>query len=295
MDDQITAKILVDRTHDIVSVPRIYQRLRAIVDDVRASNRDVGQLISEDTGLSARLLRIANSSFYGAPSKVDTITRAVTVIGTRQVSDIVLATTVLDMFEGIPSEQENMDFFWQHSIRCSVIARILATYRRESNVERFFVDGLLHDIGRLVMLMQLGKDYWDIVKFARESRLPYDVAERKVLGFDHCEVGGMLLKKWELPQHMVDAARYHRQPKKNGYACIDASVMHVADVLANVCMVADGYDTVIPEIDEKAWSALTLPVSILSPATTQMKRQYDDAMALIFPDKIGQSYAYADS
>lgn len=295
MDDQITAKTLVDRTHDIVSVPYIYQRLREIVDDVRTSNRDVGQLISEDTGLSARLLRIANSSFYGSPSKVDTITRAVTVIGTRQVSDIVLATTVLDMFDGIPWEHENMSSFWQHSIRCSVIARIFATYRREPNVERFFVDGLLHDIGRLVMLMQLGEDYWDIVIYARENNLPYDVAERKVLGFDHCEVGGMLLKRWELPQHMVDAARYHRQPKKNGYACIDASVMHVADVLANVCMVAEGHDAVIPDLDEKAWAALGLPVSILSPAVTQMKRQYEDAIQLIFPDTIGQSYACADS
>ena len=295
MDELITAKTLVDRTHDIVSVPSIYQRLRTIVDDVRASNRDVGQLISEDTGLSARLLRIANSSFYGAPSKVDTITRAVTVIGTRQVSDIVLATTVLDMFDGIPREHEDMESFWHHCIRCSVIARILATYRREPNVERFFVAGLLHDIGRLVMLMQLGKDYWDIVKFARENMLQYDIAERKVLGFDHCEVGGLLLKKWELPQHMVDAARYHRRPKKNGYACIDASVMHVSDVLANVCMVAEGYDVVIPDLDEKAWMALGLPVSILSPAVTQMKRQYEDAMGLIFPDKTGQSYACADS
>lgn len=295
MDDLITAKTLVDQTYDIVSVPYIYQRLRSIIDDVTASNRDVGQLISEDTGLSARLLRIANSSFYGAPSKVDTITRAVTVIGTRQVSDIVLATTVLDMFDGIPSEHEDMSSFWQHSIRCSVIARILATYRREPNIERFFVDGLLHDIGRLVMLMQLGKDYWDIAKFARENNLPYDVAERRVLGFDHCEVGGMLLEKWKLPQHMVDAARFHRQPGKNGYACIDASVMHVADVLANVCLVAEGHDTAIPDLDEKAWSVLALPVSIMSPAITQMKRQYDDAMALIFPDKVDQSYACADS
>jgi len=295
MDDLITAKILVERTHDIVSVPCIYQRLREIVDDVSASNRDVGRLISEDTGLTARLLRIANSSFYGAPSKVDTITRAVTVIGTRQVSDIVLATTVLDMFEGIPGEQENMGSFWQHSIRCAVMARILATYRREPNIERFFVAGLLHDIGRLVMLMQLGSDYWDIIKLAKENNYLLDVAERKVLGFDHCEVGGLLLKKWELPQHMVDAARFHRHPIKNGYTCIDAAVMHVADVVSNTLLVAEGKETVIPELDEKAWAMMALPVSILSPAVTQMKRQYQDAIGLIFPDTIEQNYACADS
>lgn len=295
MDEPLSAKALVDKTHSIVSVPHIYQRLRVIVDDVRSSNRDVGQLISEDTGLSARLLRIANSSFYGAPSKVDTITRAVTVIGTRQVSDIVLATTVIDMFDGIPPEHENMDYFWQHSIRCGVIARILATYRRESNIERFFVSGLLHDIGRLVMLVQLGGDYWDIVQFARENRLQYDDAERRILGFDHCEVGGLLLKRWELPQHIADAARYHRRPKKNGYACIDASVMHVADVLANVCHVAEGHDAVIPTLDDKAWEALGLPVSILSQVVAQMKRQYQDAISLIFPDKVAKNYASVDA
>ena len=287
MDDQITAKTLVDRTHDVVSLPTIYQRLRAIVDDISSSNSDVGQLISEDTGLTARLLRIANSSFYGAP--------AVTIMGTRQVCDIVLATSVLEIFDGIPKDQENMDSFWQHNIRCAVIARILATYRREPSVERFFVAGLLHDIGRLVMMMQLGRDYWEVIKYATENSMLLDVAERKILGFDHCEVGGLLLKKWELPQHMVDAARYHRQPKKNNYSCIDAAVIHVSDVMANAIEVAEGNESLIPDLDEKAWEMLALPVSILSPLTVQMKRQYMDAIRLIFPDRKEPKYACADS
>jgi HD-like signal output (HDOD) protein len=294
MDEVLSAKTLVDRAHDIVSVPRIYQRLRSIVDDVRTSNRDVGQLISEDTGLTARLLRIANSSFYGAPSRIDTITRAVTVIGTRQVTDIVLATTVLDMFDGIPDEQENMGSFWQHSIRCAVMARTFATYRREANIERFFVAGLLHDVGRLLMLTQLGREYWDIIKLAREHNLAIDVAERKVLGFDHCEVGGLLLKRWELPQHMIDAVRYHRQPKKNGYTCIDVAILHVANVVASAMQVTEGQACVIPRLDEKAWTMLGLPVSILSPAVTQMKRQFQDALQLICPDEVEQKYASAD-
>lgn len=290
MDDTITAQSLVERTHDVVSLPSVYHRLKEIVDDVSSSNRDVARLISEDTGLTARLMRIANSSFYGAPSNVDTITRAITVIGTRQVSDIVLSTTVIEMFEGIPEEKENMATFWMHSIRCAVMARILAIYRREPNIERFFVSGLLHDIGRLIMLMQLGKDYWKVIKYANQNHILLDTAERKMLGFDHCEVGGLLLKKWELPAHMIEAARYHRNPDKNGYSSIDAAVMHVSDVMACVIQVAGGDDTILPPLDEKAWAMLALSVSIIPPAIEQMHRQYDDALRLIFPDEIETGY-----
>ena len=123
-----------------------------------------------------------------------------------------------------------------------------------------------------------------MIRDARERKLLLAVSERKVFGFDHCEVGGLLLKKWELPSHMVEAARYHRYPDKCNYNSIDAAMMHIADVVASALQVVDGQEVIIPPVDENAWSILALPVSILPPGIDQLHKQYEDAVQLIFPE-----------
>lgn len=285
---------LIVKAGNLITLPGVYIRLRAVIDNMRSSNRDVAALISEDAALTARLLRIANSSFYSFPSNIDTVTRAVTVIGTQQITDIVMATAVQEMFEGIPEDKVNMHEFWRDSIACGVTARILATYRGALNVERFFVAGLLHDIGRLVMFQALGEKYWHIINKAEESGALLYVIERKVLGFDHGEVGAQLLKRWELPQHMIDGIHYHHRNDDSCYTCIDAAVVHVAEIISTALRVARGEsDILISPLDEVAWDTLALPISIISPVASQLERQYRDAVALVFPDSDELGYASA--
>lgn len=281
---ELTAEELINKAGNLATLPSIYVGLRKVVDDMRSSNRDVAVLISEDAALTARLLHIANSSFYGFPSNIDTITRAVTVIGTRQIIDIVMATSVLDMFEGVPEEKFNMKAFWRDSISCGVTARILATYRREINVERFFIAGLLSDVGRLIMFQGMGEKYWPVIEYAAENNMLLHLAEKEMLGFDHCEVGSLLLKKWDLPGHMVEAVRHHHQSDQSEYTCIDAAIVHVAGVVSSAVQAARGVDLLVTPMSEDAWKALSLPVSVLSQAVLQLDRQYKDAVMLIFPD-----------
>lgn len=289
----ITVEGLIDRVGTLATLPSVYTRLRSVVEDMRSSNRDVAELISEDAALAARLLHIANSSFYGLPSKIDTITRAVTVIGTRQIIDIVMATSVLEMFDGVPCDGFNMKAFWHGSISCGVTARILASYRREINVERFFISGLLHDVGRLIMFQGMGDKYWEIIEHAEDSGVLLHVAEKERLGFDHCEVGALLLSRWGLPQYMVDAVRYHHRTVSSSYVCIDAAIVHVAEVVSTAIHAVQDRSTVIAPLDEDAWKALALPVSILAPAVIQLGRQYRDAVTLIFPEGDEEGYVCA--
>jgi len=288
-----TAESLINKTKDLVTLPNIYLRLRAVVDDVRSSNRDVAVMISEDAGLTARILRIANSSFYGFPSNIDTITRAVTVIGTRQIIDVVMATSVLDIFDGVPKDKASMQSFWRHSIACGVAARVFATFRREVNVERFFIAGLLHDIGQLIMFLGMGDEYWQVLQHAEDKGLLLNLAEKDALGFDHADVGALLLKKWELPQHIIDAVHYHHEPVNNGVLDLDAAVVHVAEVVSSAISAAEGGSVCVAPLNGKAWDALGLPVSIMAPAVTQILRQFEDAQALIFPGKDEADYACA--
>jgi HD-like signal output (HDOD) protein len=149
---------LIQAVKDVPSLPAAFSRLNTAVEDPRCTTRDIETIVREDAPLSGRLLRLANSAYFGFPGRVDTIARAITLVGTRQLRDLVLATSVIDMFKGVPTAHITMESYWQHSVACGLAARILASLRREPNPEQFFVAGLLHDIGRLIMYIQLSDD-----------------------------------------------------------------------------------------------------------------------------------------
>src|SRR5512136_560863 len=117
---------LVNETESVYSLPLIYERLTEVINHPRSSIEDITRVITEDQGLTARLLKLANSPMFGYFSKVDTINKAVTIIGTQQLRDMALAVSVMEIFTNIPKELINMKLFWQHSIACGIVARVLA-------------------------------------------------------------------------------------------------------------------------------------------------------------------------
>lgn len=282
----LTAQSLVARARTVSSLPSVFLRLQQVVNDARSSNRDIANVISEDPGLAARLLRTANSAFYGYPSKIDTISRAVTVIGGKQLRDIALATSVIDMFKGLPQNLIDMDSFWRHSLACAVAARILATYMRASNVEHFFVAGLLHDIGRLIMYTEIpGQCSQLFEEHAEEKSLLYRI-EKRALGFDHADVGGALLEAWKLPPAISRAVATHHRP---GSAMsvpeigTTATLIHVADIMAHAAGLGRSGERFVPPLDAEAWQRLSLSEGVMSAALRRLEHQYSDALALLEP------------
>ncbi len=151
----ISPETIVARVGTLASLPNIYFQVDKAINHPSSSTSRIGTILSYDQALCARLLRIANSAFYGFARRIDGIEDAVRIIGTRQLHDLVLATVVLSQFKGIDSNLVSMRSFWRHSLACSIASRCLARLRRESNIERFFVAGLLHDIGSLAMYQLL--------------------------------------------------------------------------------------------------------------------------------------------
>lgn len=278
-----TAERVVKETRGISSLPMVYQQLSAAIDDPNSANRDIEQVIRTDSGLTARLLRVANSALYSFPSKIDTISRAITVIGTAQLRDLALATSVFKMFEGVASEVLDVEAFWRHSIACGVVARILAGYRRESNVERFFVAGLLHDIGRLLMFMTIPEQVSKALNSAAEQQQLLFKAEKEIIGFDHAAVGGVLLKGWKLPEHTVNAVKYHHRPAIASGPHADAAIVHLADIIANAMQLGASGERFVPALDVSAWEQLGLSASILAPTLEQTEHQFQDAIKAILP------------
>jgi HD-like signal output (HDOD) protein len=266
---------------EVSSLPMIHLRLDEAINNPRKSMADIAKIIREDPGLTARLLRIVNSAFYNFPSRVDTISQAVTIIGTQQLGALALATSVMQMFKGVPEGFVSMDSFWKHSVGCGLAARILATLRRESNPERFFVAGVLHDIGRLVMFIKAAEPMRDALNSSREgSRLLYEV-EKDLFGFTHAVVGGLLLQTWKLPASLEEVVMFHHQPRGATKFPVETAIVHVADVVAHAMELGGNGEQFVPPLDGDAWDRLSLSPGSLQTVMEQVERQYGDAVQTI--------------
>ena len=269
----------------IFSPPEVFLRLDAAVNNPRSSVSDIGNIISEDQGLTVRLLKLANSALYSFPSKIESISKAVLIIGMKQIRDLTLATSVIRVFEGIPEDLITMETFWQHSIACGVIARIIAGYRREPNVETFFTRGILHDIGRLIMFTKMPDECRNILsQTAKQPQLLFE-AETESLGFNHADVGGLLLKEWKLPENLTEAVANHHNPDKASQYQVEAASIHFADILAHAMQLGSSGEKYIPRLSEEAWSKLSLPASTLPFIFKQAVQQLEIAMQIILPSE----------
>ncbi len=265
----------------VSSLPGIYLRLSEVVADPRASAADVGRVIAEDPGLTARLLKLVNSAMYGFPTPIETVSHAISIVGTAQLQDLALATSVIRLFANLPPGLVTMDSFWRHSVACGVVARALATRRREPNVERFFVAGLLHDIGRPVLFTQVPDQSRKAMARSAETGVPLFAAEQELLGFDHTHVGSALLDLWKLPPSLREAVAYHHYPDRAKRFPVEAATVHLADLIANALQLGTSGESALPPFAAHAWSLIGLPAAVLADLVEESERHYEAAVQVI--------------
>jgi len=241
--------------------PAALDRLQAVLSDPAASVRDMADVISLDPRLVASLLRVVNSPLYSLPVKVETVTRAVAILGQRQVSMLALAAAMASMFQDVKPDLLDPARFWEHGMACAVLSHGLALAAGREEPERHYLAGLLHDLGRLALHAMEPA----MARRAQELHLVHGMpeieAERRVFEFDHALLGAMIFSDWRLPHGVVAAAASHHEPPPDGSDA--ALVVHVA----NVAAVALGYGStpgeVVPAFSPWAWEALALPLEKL--------------------------------
>jgi HD-like signal output (HDOD) protein len=267
----------------VSSLPIIYTMINEAVNNPRSSTSDISSIISDDPGLTSRLLQLVNSAFYGYPTRIDTISRALFIVGTQQLRDLALGTSILNLFKGISKSLVDMESFWLHSIACGIAAKILATYRgAEANVERYFVAGIVHDIGRLIIFKKKPDRAHEALLLSKDKGELLHAAEAKVFGFNHSDVGHLLLKTWNLPLSLQEVVAFHHFPRRAVSYPVEAAIVHVADIIAHGMQFGSSGEHSIPMLDESAWDLIGLPTSVLSPALDQIEREVFDVQRLIF-------------
>lgn len=271
---------------EISSLPIVYQKINEAVEKPRSSIADIGKIISEDPGLTARLLRLVNSAFYRFPSKIETITQALVIIGTNQLRDLALATSIVSLFKGIPKDLVDMESFWRHSIACGTAAKIIAIHRREANIERFMIAGMLHDIGRLVLYKKMSEEIREAILRCQSEKTLLFLAEREFIGFDHARLGGLLLRSWNLSENLEETVAFHHQPKEAKHYPVQTAIVHVADIIVNALQWGSSGERDVPPLEEEAWEVIGLPVSILPSVLDHLRNQVKDVVHSVFTGSV---------
>ncbi len=282
---KLTAQALVQKNIDLVSLPDVALKLNALINEPHSTAQDIADVIATDAALTAQLLQIVNSAFYNFPQQVDTITMAITVIGTAQLRDLAMATLIIQKFNRIPENLVTPEAFWSHNIACATAARTIVTELGMQHPERVFVAGLLHDIGRLLMYVAEPALSADILQQLKlDNGLDINQLEKASFGYDHAELGAVLLKEWGLPDSLVQPVKYHHMPDQADMFTMEANVLHLANVVANQIKPLFAATSNL-SLDEKVWHVLNSSPEYLADITCTSKVVYNDTVRIFYPDE----------
>ena len=227
----MTIEELIQHCDDLPSMPDVYLRVREVVEDPKASMLDLARALSLDVAMTARVLKLVNSPFYGLSERIETVSRAASILGMQPLHDLVLATAVATTFSRISSTTMDMKTFWRNSVERGLLARVIAQTYHVIDSERLFVGGLLSDIGHLVMFQKIPDLAQQVLKQGKEERTTRTTLETKLLGFHAGEVGARLLEMWNLQLNYQDSTRYHLDLNTAPAITLELGILHVAGVV----------------------------------------------------------------
>lgn len=224
--------LIASKTGDLPALPDVATKVMELVRDPDTGVKDLEDVISKDPALTARVLRIANSAMFGLRAQVSTVSRAIVVLGFNTLRSIVLAASTQALYRTKGSRFKDR-ILWEHSLAVALASRSIARHIEFPAAEEAFVAGLIHDIGKVVLDANLGDRYQQVIERVYNDGESFSEAETSVFGFDHSEVGALVVKKWTLAPELEEAVRLHHRP---GEATIDPKLCAIVDLGNRLCM-----------------------------------------------------------
>ncbi|MBI4804875.1 MAG: HDOD domain-containing protein [Desulfovibrio sp.] len=222
---------IISGNTQLASPPHVFREIIKALQDPKSSVSYLADVIAKDPALTARLLRIVNSPFYGQTQKIDTPARALLILGAKKLTSLAAGIAIMSVFEGIPQSVVNMELFWKHSLSCGVVCKLLALQVEPELEDSLFLAGMLHDIGKLVMLKDHAKHAALVLSASRQLAKPSYEIEKAVWGFTHADIGARLAEQWNFPTSLVNAIRFHHS-HSSAADHHESDFVHLADHVA---------------------------------------------------------------
>jgi HD-like signal output (HDOD) protein len=278
------AQTLVDDLSPLVSPPEVCLKVNELLGDERATIDDFAVVIIRDPALTARLLRLVNSSFYGLQSRVDTVSRAIQLLGMRELQKLVCAVSAIEKFSRLSNRITNMNTFWRHGVYTGLMSQALAKRLRVLHPERLFVAGVMHDLGTLLINHRYPEIAEETIRAARGDERQLRMLELEELGFDHAYLGSLMLSNWRLPDSIIDAIAWHHEPAGAELSPIDAAILATADGLANFAGTGSFSEFIptAPGFDLAVFQSLGLPADFdVDALMDEVDRQFVESIYLL--------------
>jgi putative nucleotidyltransferase with HDIG domain len=256
MTTQLSYDDVVRTLEDLPSLPAVVMELLNSIDSEDVDVSVLARKVSHDQALTAKTLRLANSSVYSLQVKVTTIQQAITFLGFEATRNLITAAALTGCFAESACPGFDHKAFWRHSVASAACAKVLARHMR-FNQDYAFTAALLHDIGRLVLVSCFPRQYAAVLAYRAEQDCYLLDAERAILGVDHVEAGLALAEHWNFSDTMRLAIGGHHAPEAPGAGFL-ATIIHVADVMVHALDLAQQPDDVVPPLSNVAWHALSL-------------------------------------
>lgn len=281
----VTAEEIVGDSIELFTLPDIYFQVSEMIYDPRFSVSDIGKVISKDPALTARLLKLVNSPIYAFQSHVDTISRAVVVVGIEDLKNLILATSVVDTFSDIPAELVDMTSFWMRSVHCGVICKLLAKASSVLHSERLFLTGLLHDIGSLVLYCRRPEESMKVLMAAENDRSKIAALEQEIIGVNHARVGSELIKRWGLPESLYEAIACYPAPQLAQVHRLDTYLLSFAVQLVNAAAYGEKMAKVAEGLDVDGLTVLRLSPERIVEEAERAAEEFAQVFELMAPGK----------
>jgi HD-like signal output (HDOD) protein len=250
---------IIENIKNLQTLPTIYTSISEALEDPFVTPEKLSQIISMDQVCSVKILKVANSPFYGFRGRIDTISQAILYLGFDEIKNIIFALSVVNIFT---KDRVILNFkptdLWAHSIAVGITTRLIGSAIGEKELENYFLAGIIHDIGKLLFIEFIPKEYENVLKLVKQKNCYIRDAEIEILGIDHCKAGQILAEKWKLPAGLQDAILLHHAGVKANQTNKLIASIHVADILCVALDLGKSGDDIVPEPNFKVWEIIKL-------------------------------------
>lgn len=268
--DKDQLRLQVEKVSNLPTLPGIVTRIAEMVDSPETTGRQLGREIAKDQVISAKVLKLVNSGFYGFSEPISTIQHAVTLLGFNTVKSLVLSSTVLDLMK------DSLPGLWEHSLACARTCSIIAGHIELDEQEEISTAGLLHDLGKVILRQTMEREFRRIANYIDRADMLFYQAEEKVLGVNHGEMGGWLLEKWALPPKLVEPIIDHHDFRPNRDYAENTAILHLADILCRAQAFGSGGDRKIPRLAPNVLETLKLTIDDVCEIMGRMQEELRD-------------------
>ena len=285
MDSNVFFRRL-DAISDIPTLPEIALKVNRLLQDEDISIRKLSGIIEKDQAIVTKILRLVNSSFYQFKSKIESIPRAMVVLGLNTIRNAVLSVSVINVFPHTESDNEfDIKDFWRHSIAVAVVSKHLGRKTLLESPDECFIAGLLHDIGKVVLAQFFLDLFSQVYTLTQKKGLTFVEAEKEVAPVNHAQIGGHLAQRWQLPGALTDAIKYHHAVSRFASNLNLSMIVHVANIVVNTCRPESEFRLTYSGMYPEAVEAMSSQLETVSDWFPELIPEIDSSYQLLVEDK----------